>query len=363
MTTLKRLDNRRVPGKSGMLCAFLVVRDEARRLPFLLDYHRRLGVDCFYVCDNGSLDETIGYLLQQDDCFVYQTSESFGDAGCGMNWINAMIGRHGEGNWCLFIDADELFVFPHCERIGLKGFCRFLEEADHDAVFAIMVDMYAAGPVAEAVYVTGTAFYETCSYFDGDYRLRVKAALPLRSKRFLDVEAIGGPRLRIFYPEYRDRGIWQMAAARAARGLRHHPLGKLLGLRRTQIGSLPPDITKVPLMRCRNGQHWATNHRTVPLPVSEVTGALLHFKLFSDFDVRAKKEAGRGEHWGAGVEYQRYVSHVTAHPQAGFLYEGSVQYQSSDDLLRHQVIRSCPSFDDFVENTMASIAPQQAVAQ
>lgn len=358
---LARMDHPRPPARHGSIDAYMVVRNEGDRLPFLLDHHRRLGVDRFFVCDNDSRDDSIEFLLSQDDCVVYHTADSFGEAGCGMNWINGMIAQHGEGNWCLFIDADELFVFPYCEQIGLKAFCRFLEAAGHDAVFAIMVDMYAAGSVADAVYTKGASFIDTCPYFDTEYKVRTKAALPF-SRNFLDVEAIGGPRLRVFYPQYRYLNIWEMAVARAARNLRHHPLGKLIGLQKTNIGSLPPDITKVPLMRCRDGQRWATNHRTVPLPVADVTAALLHFKLFANFDERAHSEVNRGEHWDAGVEYQRYVAHVKKHPGTGFLYEKSARYQSSEDLKIHGIIRSSPAFDTFAKKMPAGGILEKVVA-
>lgn len=358
---LIRPDHPQARPRRGSIDAYMVVRNEAERLPFLLEHHRRLGIDRFFVCDNDSQDGSMEFLLSQGDCVVYHTADSFGEAGCGMNWINDMIARHGAGNWCLFIDADELFVYPHCERIGLKAFCRFLETQGHEAVFAIMVDMYGEGPVSEAVYVKGTSFIDTCPCFDTDYRVRAKAALPF-SKSFLDVEAIGGPRLRVFYPQYRHLGIWPMAVARAARNLRHHRLGKLIGLQKTDIGSLPPDITKVPLMHCRDGQRWATNHRTVPLPVAEVTAALLHFKLFANFDQRAHSEVSRGEHWDAGVEYRRYVAHAKKHPGAGFLYENSARYRSSDDLKAHGILRSSPAFEAFVKTIPADRSVERAVA-
>lgn len=358
---LNRIDHHSLGSGKGSIDAYMVIRNEADRLPFLLEHHRRLGVNRFFVCDNDSRDGSTEFLLSQSDCAVYHTADSFGEAGCGMNWINAMVARHGAGNWCLFIDADELFVYPHCEKIGLRAFCRFLEASGHDAVFAIMVDMYAAGPVSDAIYVRGTSFIDTCPFFDTDYKVRAKAALPF-SKNFLDVEAVGGPRLRVFYPHYRNLGIWPMAVARAARNLRHHSLGKMIGLQKTDIGSLPPDITKVPLMHCRDGQRWATNHRTVPLPVAEVTAALLHFKLFANFDQRAHSEVNRGEHWDAGVEYRRYVAHARKHPCAGFMYENSARYRSSADLKTHGIIRSSTAFDALAETIQADPVPERAVA-
>jgi hypothetical protein len=344
---LTRIDRQPSRRGRGSVDAYMVVRNEADRLPYLLEYHRRLGVDRFFICDNNSEDHTMDFLLSQGDCVVYHTAESFGEAGCGMNWINAMVERHGEGNWCLFIDADELFVYPHSEQIPIRQFCDLLERSGHEGVFAIMVDMYAPGTVADAIYKPGTSFVDTCPCFDTEYRVRTKAGLPF-SKRFLNVEAVGGPRLRVFYPRYHRTGIWPMAVARAMRNLRLHPLGKAIGLQRTNIGSLPPDITKVPLMRARPGRKWVTNHRTDPLPLSPITGALLHFKLFSNFDERARHEVSRGEHWDSGVEYRRYVERLSKHPGEGFIYGKSERYHSSDDLLRHGIIHSVPELDTLV---------------
>lgn len=341
-----RLDRRTIRPSRGSIDAYLVVRNEVGRLPYLLDYHRALGVDRFFVVDNGSDDGTPEFLLGQDDCFVHQTTASFSAARCGMDWINALVEHHGMENWCLFIDADELFVYPHAERLGLRQFCRFLEESGHEGVFAIMVDMYGPGPLAASNYVSGTPFLETCPLFDPDYQVRAKVALPFR-KRFADLEAVGGPRLRQFYPEYRHAGVWRTTAGRAARALRHSPIGRMLRLQGTNFGLLPPDITKIPLMRGRPGRRWVTNHRTVPLPLSPVTGALLHFKFFSDFDARARSEAARGQHWGSGTEYQRYVSLLASDPHLAFAHEASITYRSTDDLLRCRIITTTSDFDRF----------------
>lgn len=354
---LARIDGRQSHDGGGVIGAYLVVRNEGDRLPHLLDYHRRLGVERFFVCDNGSDDGSTDFLLSQGDCVVYHTAESFGEAGCGMNWINAMVARHGESGWCLFIDADELLVYPHAEKVGLGQFCRFLEKSGHEGMFATMVDMYADGPVADAVYVRGTPFVETCPYFDADYVVRQKASLPF-SNRFLDVEAVGGPRLRVFYPRYHRMNIWEMAVARAMRNLRQHRLGKMIGMQRSSLGSLPPDITKVPLMRGKPGRRWATNHRTEPLAIAPVTGALLHFKLFSTFDEKARSEVSRGEHWDAGVEYRRYVALHEKRASVSFMYEKSRRYRSSGDLLQCGIIRSTDALDRYAAAPMPAARPR-----
>ena len=218
--------------RPGAIVALMAVRNEAERLPFLLQYHRALGVDAFAITDNGSTDGTLDYLAGEPDVTLYRTRQSFREAGCGMDWINAMVEAHSEGHWCLFIDADELFTFPHAERLGLRRFCDHLDAGGWQGVFSVMVDMYGEGPVAETACRAGQSFLEACPLFDRDYRLRRKLSLPF-TRRFMDLEAVGGPRLRIFYPGYRDLGPVAMTMARAARSLRLHPLGRALGLART----------------------------------------------------------------------------------------------------------------------------------
>src|ERR1051325_5690989 len=71
MADLIRLDCRPVPDTGRECRAFMVVRDERLRLPYALDYHRRLGTARFFIADNVSNDGTVDYLLAQPDCHVY----------------------------------------------------------------------------------------------------------------------------------------------------------------------------------------------------------------------------------------------------------------------------------------------------
>lgn len=345
---LFRLDTRPIKTAAGSHGAFLVVRNEAARLPYHLTYHRALGVDRFFVVDNGSEDGTLDFLLAQPDCHVFQTRASFSEANYGMHWVNMLVERFGIGSWCLFLDADELFTFPHADELSLPDFCRFLDRTGSEGVFALLLDMYNSGPIAEAIYTPGRPFLETSPHFDRTYRIRHKIGLRSAKRAFAEVEAVGGPRLRKFYPEFRHAGVWQMALNRALRKLRRHPLGSALGLRRTKWGgAMPPDLTKIPLIKGRAGRIWVSNHRTTPLKLSEVTGTLLHFKFFADFHTRAVTEATRKQHWDGGAEYARYASLLARQPATTLFFEGSETYRSNDELERLGIMKSSHRFDAF----------------
>ena len=352
---LVRIDNHPASTATGNRCAFLVVRNEASRLPYHLEYHRALGIEHFFFVDNGSGDGTLELLLSQSDCHVFQSRSSFAQANYGMDWINALVERFGVENWCLFLDADELFAYPHAESVSLADFCRFLDQSGSEGVFALLLDMYGAGPISEAHYTAGEPFLETCRYFDRDYVFRRKPCLAQGAQELMETEAHGGPRLRRFYPEFHRMGPWRMTMQRAMRRLRRHRLGAVLGLHHTNLGRvIPPDLTKVPLIKGRTGRHWISNHRCTPLPLSEVTGSLLHFKFFSDFHARATTEAVRGQHWDGGAEYIRYASLLADEPSLSLLYEGSCPFRSTRDLIRLGLVNSGVAFDKYAMLTRAS---------
>lgn len=352
-SALKRLNNLPLSGTKGGVDAYMVVRNEVDRLPFIFEYHRRLGVERFFVVDNDSSDGTVDYLLSQPDCLTYHTTSSFAAAGCGMDWINMMVEMHGQQRWCLFIDADELIVYPHCEFVSLPAFCNLLLESRFEGVSAIMVDMYGEHGLGDEPDASSSSLLEVCPFYDRDYVVRPKITRPL-GRRFHAVEAIGGPRMRVFYPEFLQAGPWRLFRARAARSLRHSRLGHWLKLDRSGIGICPPDITKIPLIFARPGRSWVSNHRTTPLELAPVTTALLHFKLLGGFAERARIEAARGEHWGGGSEYARYHVLLQTNGNPDFHYDGTRRYRTSADLMRDGIIRTMPA----LEALAASVAPQ-----
>lgn len=344
---LDRLDERPLPPSPGGVDAFMVVRNEADRLPHVLAHHRRLGVSRFFVCDNGSSDGSLAILEAAPDCAVYRTAASFAAAGCGMDWINAMVAEHGQNRWCLFVDADEHLVYPHSDTLPLPAFCRFLDANGSEGVFALMIDMYPDGPLRDARPRPDAPLEAICPLHDADYVVRRKAAPSLRGRGFHDVEALGGVRARLFHPRTARLGPWGMTLARARRALRHSALGHRLGLDRGDFGLCPPDITKIPLMRACAGRHWVSNHRTTSLSLSPVTGALLHFKLMADFHERARTEAARGEHWGAGSEYACYRAFLDRDPEPSLAHENSRRYRAPEDLVACGAMRTTPAYEAY----------------
>lgn len=289
------------------------VRNEMLRMEGVLDHHRRLGVEEFLVVDNGSTDGTREYLEAQPDVNLFFSEQPYSQGKYGLDATNALLNRHGEGRWCLTIDADEYFVYPHCENKRLPLFVKYLERQGAEAVLTILLDMYSARSIAETEPEPGRSLWQVCPHFDGDPYSCSKADL------FPFVQIVGGPRRRVFW----DRGS----------------------------SVPPPTVNKVPLVKWRKGYRYASStHFLKPGParLAEVSGALLHFKFLSDFHHRAAHEAERQEHFHGAREYKKYIEKLAETPSLSLFYEGSRKYNKSTDLVQVGLIQNSPAWSFFL---------------
>ena len=296
------------------ILTFMAVRNELLRLPAVLEHYRRIGVDRFFIVDNGSSDGTRDFLSAQDDVDLFATEGSYAESKFGMDWLHTLMDRFANGHWILNIDADELFIYPHHENTTLKRLCAFLDRTRSTAMLSILLDMYSDKAIDQTTYRCGGSLLETCPYFDGGpYKI-------LRSQLFPHVELRGGPRARVFWD--------------------------------ANTGFFSPTVSKVPLVKwvtgCRyiSGQHYMEG----PLSLSNLTGALLHFKFLHDFCVRATEESTREEHFASAREYKLYKRKLDEQQGLTLYYSGSIRYRDSGQLIAGKIIRTLPAFEEYVQN-------------
>jgi hypothetical protein len=333
---LRRLDANPVPDSVTEIRLFAKIRNEAERLPFFLNYYRKLGVNRFFLIDNCSEDPTVEFLRQNDDCHIFSTDQKMAVSRAGMDWIEPLLAQYGKDRWCLIVDADELLVYANCEELPLAQLCRKLDARNENALPCVMLDMYPKGNIESIAYHATQSFIEASPYFDrSGYRI-----LPSDMNM---PRIVGGPRMRIFYPKLLDRSI----VARTRRRVIHYVSQLTKDRKLPVLGKLkphpgPPLLNKVPLVRWNENLSFApAAHflRGRDARLSSARGALLHFKFLGGFDRRVKEEISRRAYFWGGEEYRQYFDRIRRGDEIDFTCELSTRYNGSGQLLELGLIK------------------------
>ncbi len=259
---------------------FSTMRNEALRLPYFLDHYRKLGVEHFFIVDNGSTDGTAELLKAQPDVSLWHTRASYRRARFGVLWINTLLNRFGHRHWCLVVDVDELFVYPYHDTRPLRALTDWLSASQISSFAAMLIDMYPKSPTS---YKQGQNPLDTLTHFDaGNYTQR-------RNTRFTELWIQGGPRQRLFF--------------------RNQP-------------AKAPALNKTPLVFWRKHYVYiSSTHLLLPRSLNQtyereggekICGALLHTKFLPDLYERAQEELQRGEHYANSAEYLAYSENENA---------------------------------------------------
>jgi hypothetical protein len=342
---LERLDTRHISEDKSEIRLFGVMKDESLRLPYFLDYYRRAGVRQFFIVDNDSTDGMTEFLLQQPDCCVFHTKDSYARSRAGLAWLNPLINLYGDGHWIILADADELLVYPKSEARPLSSLCQWLDRGGFQGVFSLLLDMYSDKPLQSINYAKGDDFLKACRYFDRDYHFVRRLGIPLLKPACPSIEPIGGPRLRLCFPSQNTARLWPRLRVKILRRLGR--LGRRLGLSKSIAGErAATQAFKVPLVKWRRGYAFVTSHRLNSIRLAPLTGALLHFKYFQDFSARVKFAIDSDMHYDGSAEYRRYGELLQKDPALSMAYSGSVPYQTTEDLLRLDLIRTDPDWQN-----------------
>jgi hypothetical protein len=266
-----------------LLCCCL--RNERIRLPFLLDYYRRIGVHHFLFVDNASDDGSREWLVDQPDVSVWTTGASYKRARYGLDWQNWLLRRYGSGHWCLTVDADEFLVYPFCDTRPLRALTDWLDASSVKSFGAMLLDMYPKGAIDAQPYHEGQDPFEIACWFDGgNYMIQ-------RNPGMDNLWIQGGPRARAFFA-----GTPQDA----------------------------PALNKTPLVRWQAGHAYVSStHMVLPRGLNrtyddwggeKVSGCLLHAKFLDTLGSKAEEELQRGQHFATSREYAAYREGLARQP-------------------------------------------------
>ena len=287
--------------KPNGILLFACVFNGIDYIDWFLNHYRKLGVDHFFIVDNGSADGTLEKLLLENDVSVFSNTDSFGGSGFGILWINHLLKKYGENHWCFNVDIDEGFVFPGQEKgRSLKNLLSYCERNNYAAVRSFCLDMYPEKIENEKLT---DRFAESC-YFDTDYT-SVAQDLP---------------------PYVFVQG----------------------GIRKRMTG-LAIALQKVPLIFMEQGVSFIEcNHHTTHLPFADISTALLHYKLVGDTKKILAEAIDRDEYF-AGAKFYRRMNDAfnTMGWSETLLSSYSRRYRNTSDLIDAGLITGSPKWDIF----------------
>lgn len=287
--------------KRNDILLFATIRNEAIRLPFFLDYYRELGVDHFIFVDNGSSDRGAAYLAEQPDISIWHSDASYKRAGYGVHWVNHLMGKYARGHWCLVVDVDEFFVYPHCDTRPLRALTDWLDAGKIRSFGTMLLDLYPDKAIEKTAYAAGENPIQSAPFFDsGNYMTTL-------NKRYENLWIQGGSRQRVFFPDKPQNG---------------------------------PALNKIPLVKWSKGNVFVSSTHTL-LPRSlnrvydrkggqNVCGILLHTKFLEMFDAKVREEGARKQHYAASREYEIYLQKQKT--QLAFFTPHSLKYQGWQQL-------------------------------
>ena len=279
---LSSVANRMETCPAQPILLFSTLRNERIRLPYFLDYYRKLGIDHFVLVDNGSDDGSREYLAAEPDVSLWSTGASYKRSRFGMDWLMHLLRRHGREKWCLTVDVDEFLVFPFCETRPLRALTDWLDSSGTRTFSAMLLDMYPKGAMHEQPYREGQNPFEIAQYFDsGNYSIRRNPGL-----RNLWIQ--GGPRARLYFAEDPKEA---------------------------------PAMNKIPLVKWDPSYAYVSStHMMLPRGLNLVyeeaggekpSGCLLHAKFLDTFAAKAEEELRRGQHYAESQEYRAYREGIT----------------------------------------------------
>lgn len=277
------------PASTDVPIVVLCIKNDLKRIQMLVEHYRKLGVEKFAFMDNGSNDGTFEWIMEQPDIDVYRCYEHYQTA-VKEGWINRIVSHYGFDRWYIVTDSDELMVYQGMEEHPLPDFIKWLREKGLKRVKGLTLDTYAEG----SLFGKSDDIKKDYCWIDSDsYEERDTLAGKYAFKRL-----VGGPRYRLM---------------------------------KSTI-----TLSKFPLVYWEKGTISDSAHYQYPhdlIDKSPCYAGILHYKFIdkdlAEFEKRAQKDSGFST---GGANYKLYMDYVKAQGDTGFMYEGSLKFDSSEVL-------------------------------
>ena len=272
-----------------------IVRNEDMRLPYFLKYYSAIGVDHMFIIDNGSTDGTTEILRDHPEVSVFHLVDNYRHH---WRWMTELLDAYGQGHWCVVVDADEILSYPHVETRSLKDLRDVLEAEGSGALGCCLLDMYSNTRLDATIPKLGDNPLNICPWCDPDFDTTYCVFRNEKTgKRFMRRILTGNLRRRVFNTDV--------------------------------------FLSKVPVFKYEKGV-WLTrgSHAIDGVRMSQISGAVYHFKYYADFLTRVPLEARRGEYFNDASEYKDYARILDGNTGLQLHFYGSRLARSSLELIQ-----------------------------
>ena len=286
---------------SGDLLLCCTLRNEVDRLPFFINYYRKLGINHFLMIDNGSDDGTTAFLEEQPDVTIWAAKGSYKRSRFGMDWVNFILRHYGTGHWVLTVDADEFLIYPHSDVRPLRALTDWLDTSSIKAFGTLLLDMYSKRPISDMRYRPGQNPFNELAWFDAaNYSIK-------KDQLHGNLWIQGGPRMRAFFANAPQEA---------------------------------PALNKIPLVKWQKGYvFFSSTHSLLPRGLNRVydewggektSGCLLHAKFLHLLKDKSLEELERRQHYAESREYRAYLSGMEA--KTSLWTTSSIKYRNWQQL-------------------------------
>jgi hypothetical protein len=296
------VDTRKIPDRQSEIRCFCVGRNEAKRIPEFLEYHKALGVNRFFYIDNDSDDESVDLLLGDEAVHVWSTAQAYRESHFGVDWQHALLKQFGVGHWCLLLDLDEFFYFPYCDKGStFQDFVRFLDFENYAAVKSMMLDMYSDRSIDQTVLLPGQSLFEICPFFDRPQYLSL-----FFERDFQRLQ-------RIYFQGVRQR-----------------------------VFSTSANVRKYVLLKYSTGMRFAAGHHHFLLERQKFARErtfIFHFKFLKGLVEYSRESIERQCHWNTSSEYKTYLDKLKTEPDLRLYDQNiSIRYSNTDTLIENKMV-------------------------
>ena len=274
----------------------LCIKNDLKRIQVLVDHYRSLGVEKFAFLDNGSDDGTFEWLMEQPDIDLFKCYEPYQTA-VKEGWINRIVSHYGFDRWYVVTDSDELIVFQGMERHPLSDLVKVLIQKGYKRIEGLTLDAYTEGNL-----------FSMPEDIRKDYKW-------IDTDSYKEINAVAGT----------------------------HKIKKIIGGPRYRLMNSTVPLSKYPLVYWEKGTISDSPHFQYPhdlICASPCLAGILHFKFFGNDSEVYEKRAQKNSGFSRGIHYKKYMEFVKNQENTSFMYEGSVEFNSSDVLKKISFISS-----------------------